>query len=292
MLLDEWGGGKRVVQDKNEEVEISPFFLQLGEDNPEHRVKQDQGEKASTTFQQQRGPEDVELVEDFLDFPSLEEDNLVKNKALEEDAEQADNSHNNHSLEETISVTSQEEMRSNRNKRDDLAKDNQLSRGKRARKFQIDREKKNRKVKKFKQVGMKKKRKNDQAKEEAKLREEIKDLRRQTKRMKTVIENFKNRKRPNKSKESKGKKIKSGNARKCRTTEGCIEKWATFSSASIGPAASIIKQVGELSISNQHTFPGQFYPRKRPDHFKEGIEERRLLGGREHSEPSSNSKPL
>ena len=50
MLLDEWGGGKRVVQDKNEEVEISPFFLQLGEDNPEHRVKQDQGEKASTTF--------------------------------------------------------------------------------------------------------------------------------------------------------------------------------------------------------------------------------------------------
>ena len=123
MLLDEWGGGKRVVQDKNEEVEISPFFLQLGEDNPEHRVKQDQGEKASTTFQQQRGPEDVELVEDFLDFPSLEEDNLVKNKALEEDAEPADNSHNEErsSLEGTILVTSQEDMRSNRNKREGMS---------------------------------------------------------------------------------------------------------------------------------------------------------------------------
>ena len=59
MLLDEWGGGNRVVQDQNEEVEISSTFLQLDEDNPEHRVRQDQGEKASTTFQQQRGPEDV-----------------------------------------------------------------------------------------------------------------------------------------------------------------------------------------------------------------------------------------
>ena len=117
MLLDEWGGGKRVVQDKNEEVEISPFFLQLGEDNPEHRVRHDQGETASTTFQQQRGPEEVEVVEDSLDFPSLDEDDLAK--ALEEDAEQADNSHNEErsSLEGTISVTSQEDMRSNRNKK-------------------------------------------------------------------------------------------------------------------------------------------------------------------------------
>ena len=186
----------------------------------------------------------------------MEEDNLVKNKALEEDAEQADNSHNEEisSLEGTISVTSPEDMRSNRNKRDrlplgnqaDLAKDNQLSRGKRARKNRIDRQKKNRKVEKFKQVGMKKVRKSDQAKEKAKLREENKDLKRQNKRMKTAIEKFKNRKKPNKRKESKGKRIKSGNARKCKTTEGCIEKWATFSSAAIGPAASIIKQVGEL----------------------------------------------
>ena len=139
---------------------------------------------------------------------------------------------------------------------------------------------------------MKNGRKSDLAKENVNLGEEIKDLKRQTKRMKTVIEKFKNRERPNKSKESKEKRIKSGSARKCKTTEGCIEKWATFSSAAIGPAASIIKQVGELSISNQHTFPGQFYYRKRPDHFKEGIEERRLLGGREHSRASSNSKPL
>ena len=142
-------------------------------------------------------------------------------------------------------------MRSNRNKREqvslsiqaDLAIDSQLSRGKRARKSRIDHR---RKVKKFKQVGMKKERKSDLAKENANLREEIKDLKRQNKRMKTLIEKFKNKKKPNKSKESKGKKIKSGNARKCRTTEGCIEKWATFSSAAIGPAASIIKQVGEL----------------------------------------------
>ena len=48
------------------------------------------------------------------------------------------------------------------------------------------------------------------------------------------------------SKESKGKRIKSGNARKCKNTDVCIEKWATFSSAAIGPAATIIKQVGEL----------------------------------------------
>ena len=145
-------------------------------------------------------------------------------------------------------------MRSNRNKREgmslsvqaDLAKDNQLSRGKRVRKNRIDRQKKNRKVEKFKQVGMKKVRKSDQAKEKAKLREENKDLKRQNKRMKKAIEKFKNRKKPNKRKESKGKRIKSGNVGNCRNADGCIEKWATFSSAAIGPAASIIKQVGEL----------------------------------------------
>ena len=65
MLLDEWGGGHRVVQDQNEEVEISPTFQQLDEDNPEHRVGQDQGEKVevSPTFQQLGdNPEQVEEV--------------------------------------------------------------------------------------------------------------------------------------------------------------------------------------------------------------------------------------
>ena len=53
----------------------------------------------------------------------MDEENLVKNKALEEDAEQADNSHNEEisSLEGTISVTSQEDMRSNRNKREGMS---------------------------------------------------------------------------------------------------------------------------------------------------------------------------
>ena len=142
-------------------------------------------------------------------------------------------------------------MRSNRNKREgmslsvqaDLAKDNQLSQGKRARKSRIDHR---RKVRKFKQVGMKNGRKSDLAKENVNLGEEIKDLKRQNKNMMKEIENCKNRKRPNKSKESKGKRIKSGNVRKCKNTEGCNEKWATFSSAAIGPAATIIKQVGEL----------------------------------------------
>ena len=257
MLLDEWGGGDRFVLDQNEEVEVSPTFLQLSEDNhnPKHRIRRDKGEKASTTFQQQRGPEEVEVVEDFLDFPSLDEDDLAKNKALEEDAEQADNSHSEErsSLEGTFLVTSQEDMRSNRNKREqvslstqaDLARDNQVSRGKRARKSRLNHR---RKVKVFKQVGMKNERKSDLAKEKVKLRKENKDLRRQNKRMKTVIEKLerKNRKKLNKSKESKGKRIKSDNARKCRNTEGCNEKWATFSSAAIGPAAAIIKQVREL----------------------------------------------
>ena len=234
MLLDECGGGYRVVHGQNEEVEASTTFQQLEEVNPKQ----------------------VKVVKDFLDYPSMDDNDLAKNKALNEDAEQADNSHNEEisSLEGTISVTSPEDMRSNRNKRErlplsiwaDLAKDNHLSRGKRAAKNQKDRQKKKRKVEKFKQVGMKKVRKSDQAKEKAKLREENKDLKRQNKRMKTAIEKFKNRKKPNKRKESKGKRIKSGNVGNCRNADGCIEKSATFSSAAIGPAASIIKQVGEF----------------------------------------------
>ena len=61
MLLDEWGGGYRVVQGQNEEVEASPTFQQLG-DNPEQ----------------------VEEVEDFLDYPSLDDNDLSKIKAFEE----------------------------------------------------------------------------------------------------------------------------------------------------------------------------------------------------------------
>ena len=94
---------------------------------------------------------------------------------------------------------------------------------------------------------MKKERKSDLAKENANLREEIKDLKRQNKKMKKDIENCKNRKGPNKSKESNGKGTKSDDVRNCTNTDvGCNEKWATFSSAAIGPAAAIIKQVGEL----------------------------------------------
>ena len=78
------------------------------------------------------------------------------------------------------------------------------------------------------------------------LGEEIKDLKRQNKQMKKKIQKLSKRRRPNMSKESKGKRIKSGNARKCKNTDVCIEKWATFSSAAIGPAATIIKQVREL----------------------------------------------
>ena len=94
---------------------------------------------------------------------------------------------------------------------------------------------------------MKNGRKSDLAKENVNLGEEIKDLKRQNKKMKKDIENCKNRKGPNKSKESNGKRIKSDDVRNCRNTDvGCNEKWATFSSAAIGPAAAIIKQVGEL----------------------------------------------
>ena len=101
-------------------------------------------------------------------------------------------------------------------------------------------------MRKFKLVRMKKERKSDLAKEKAKVREEIKDLKKQNKKMKKEIEKLKKKKKSNKKKESKVKRTKSGNARKCRNTDDCNEKWATFSSAAIGPAAAIIKQVGEL----------------------------------------------
>ena len=261
--LNEVNPKRKVGGDQEtEKLEVSPTSQEHDETNPEHRAfdvqDNDEEVKVSSTLQQLEEviPKQVKVVKDFLDYPSMDDNDLAKNKAFEKNAEQADNSHNEEisSLEETISATSQEEMRSNRNKRDrlplgiqdDLAKDNHLSRGKRARKNRVDRQKKKRKVEKFKQVGMKKVRKSDQAKEKAKLREENKDLKRQNKRMKTAIEKFKNRKKPNKRKESKGKRIKSGNVGNCRNADGCNEKWATFSSAAIGPAASIIKQVGEL----------------------------------------------
>ena len=191
MLLDEWGGGHRVVQDQNEEVEISPTFQQLDEDNPEHRVGQDQGEKVE------------------------------------------------------VSPT-------------------------------------------FQQLGDKE-RKSDVEKEKAKCKGDINELKKKNKKMKKEIEKLKKRKRPKESQESKEKRIKSSCT---RNSEGCNEKWAAFSSAAIGPAAAIIKQVRKLFNFNQHTFPDQFYLRKRPDYSKEDIKEGRLLGGREHSQASSNSKPL
>ena len=111
MLLDEWGGGHRVVHDQNEEVEVSPTFQQLDEDNPERRVGQDQGEKVevSPTFQQLG--DNPEEVEDFLDYPSLDDNDFLKIKAFEEVVEHADIS-----LDEVES--SLEENRPGRNKKE------------------------------------------------------------------------------------------------------------------------------------------------------------------------------
>ena len=253
MLLDEWGEGQRVAQDQNKEIKST--FQQFDKDNPEYRVRQDLGEKVPTTFQQQRGFEEIGVVEDFLDYPNFDDNDLAKKgtfERFESNAEQADINYNE--VETSLEAKSQEENKSGMNKREmlpsgiqaDLTKDNHLSREKRARKSRKDRQKNKRKVKKFKQVSMKKGRKGDQAKEKVELRKEIKDLKRQMKKKEKEIENFKNRRRQNKSKKSKGKRIKSGGVRKCRNTDVCIEKWANFSSAVIGPAASIIKQVPEL----------------------------------------------
>ena len=180
MLLDEWGGGHSVLQDQNEdaeisstfqrvgdpdisstfrqleEVEISSTFQNLNEVNLKHKVGGDQGEeklevsptsqehdetnpehrafdvqdnaeevKVSSTLQQLEEviPKQVKVVKDFPDYPSMDDNDLAKNKAFEKNAEQADNSHNEEisSLEGTISVTSQEDMRSNRNKREGMS---------------------------------------------------------------------------------------------------------------------------------------------------------------------------
>ena len=180
MLLDEWGGGHNVLQDQNEDAEISSTFPQVGdpdisstfrqleeveisstfqnlnEVNPKRKVGGDQGEeklevsptsqehdetnpehrafdvqdndeevKVSSTLQQLEEviPKQVKVVKDFPDYPSMDDNDLAKNKAFEKNAEQADNSHNEEisSLEGTISVTSQEDMRSNRNKREGMS---------------------------------------------------------------------------------------------------------------------------------------------------------------------------
>ena len=251
MLLDEWGGGHRGVHDQNEGMEVSPTFQQLDEDNPEHRVGQDQGEKVevSPTFQQLGdNPEQSEEVEDFLDYPILDDNDLSKIKAFEEVVEHADISLDE--VESSLEANSQEENRPGRNKKERvslgiravMAKDNDLSREKRARKHQINRQKNKRKVKQFKQVVRKKERKSDLEKEKAKCKGDINELKKQNKKMKKEIEKLKKKKRPKESQESKEKRIKSGCT---RNSEGCNEKWAAFSSAAIGPAAVIIKQVGE-----------------------------------------------
>ena len=86
MHLDEWGGGPRIVQGQNEAMKILPQEADL-----------------ASTFQQQ-----------------LKEENPkhAKNKAFEEVAEQANISHNESQLEETFKVTSQEDSRPDREKKD------------------------------------------------------------------------------------------------------------------------------------------------------------------------------
>ena len=225
MLFDEWGGGHSVVQDQNEELDISSAFQKLQDVNRKHKAKDDKGEKLeiSPTFQKneeanpqhrainvQDNDEEVKVSSNFQhlkddteqaeDYPNLDDNDLSKNKAFEKDAKQAHNEGKS-LLEETIS--SQEDNRSNRNKRErmhlgiqaDLAKYDQLSRGKRAMKSQIAFKKKNkRKVKKLKQVGMKKERRNDLAKEKAKRKDDIKELRKQNTKMKKETEKLKKRK--------------------------------------------------------------------------------------------------
>ena len=252
MLLDEWGGGYRVVQGQNEEVEASTTFQQLEdaeisqsfqpqEVGPKHRDGKDERElvKFSSTFQQLKvNPEQVKIVKDF---PSLGDYDLSKSKTFEKDAEQADVSRTE--MKSSLEVNSQEEKRSGKMPliiKADLAKDDQLSREKHATK---KREKKRKVLKKLKQVGMKKVRNSGLAKEKAKLRYENRDLKRKNKEMKKEIEKLKKRERPNNGKESKRIRIKKGSV---KNSDVCMEKWATFSSAALGPAASVIKQVIKL----------------------------------------------
>ena len=249
MFLDEWGGGYRVVQGQNEEVEASPTFQQLEdaeisqsfqpqEVDPERRDGKDERElvKVSSTFQQLKAnPEQVKIVKDY---PSLGDNDLSKSKTFEEDAEQADISRIE--VKSSLEVNSQEEKRSGKMPliiKADLAKDDQLFRGKRATKT---REKKRKVLKKLKKVGMKKVGNSGLAKEKAKLRDENGDLKRKNKELKKEIEKLKKRERPNNGKESKRTSTKKSSV---KNSDVCIEKWATFSSAALGPAASVIKQV-------------------------------------------------
>ena len=141
--LNEVNPKRKVGEDQGEEkLEVSPTSQEHDETNPEHRAfdvqDNDEEVKVSSTLQQLEEviPKQVKVVKDFPDYPSMDDNDLAKKKAFEKNAEQADNSHNVEisSLEGTISVTSQEDMRSNRNKREemslsiqaDLAKDNHL----------------------------------------------------------------------------------------------------------------------------------------------------------------------
>ena len=161
---------------------------------------QDQNEDILSTFQQREevNHKQVEAVKDFLDYSSLDDNDPAQNKALRDEAEQADISQDE--MESSLEVNAGEKaplvFKPN------LAKNDQLSQ----------------------------------------LRDENKELKRLNKMMKKEIEKLKKRKKPNRSKGSKEKSNKSSSE---KITECCNDKWATYSSAAIGPAASIIKQVGK-----------------------------------------------
>ena len=238
--LNEVNPKHKVGGDQGEEkLEVSPTSQEHDETNPEHRafdVHDNEKVKVSSTFQQLKAnPEQVKIVKDY---PSLGDNDLSKSKTFEEDAEQADISRIE--VKSSLEVNSQVEKRSRKMPliiKADLAKDDQLSRGKRATK---KREKKRKVLKKLKKVGMKKVGNSGLAKEKAKLRDENGDLKRKNKELKKEIEKLKKRERPNNGKESKRIRIKKGSV---KNSDVCIEKWATFSSAALGPAASVIKQV-------------------------------------------------
>ena len=183
-------------------------------------------------------PEEADLASTFQQQLKEENPKHAKNKAFEEDA---DIGHIESQLEETFKVTSQEDSRPDGEKKDRVSlgmqnlmtKNNHLSRDKRAIQNHRDHQRKKRKVKK--------ERKSVLAREKAKLKDEIKELKKQKMKTKKEIEKLKKRKRPDERRKSKGKNIN-------RDSEFCIEKWATFSNAAIGPAASIIKQVAVVVL--------------------------------------------
>ena len=117
---------RKVGGDQGEEkLEVSPTSQEHDETNPEHRAfdvqDNDEEVKVSSTLQQLEEviPKQVKVVKDFLDYPSMDDNDLAKNKAFEKNAEQADNSHNEEIS--SLEVTSQEDMRSNRNKREGMS---------------------------------------------------------------------------------------------------------------------------------------------------------------------------